>query len=213
MVLSDEAVWLARVLRELLPGEPEVRGLLALMLHCEARRPARRDTDGRYVPLADQDCMRWRRSLIAEAEGELAAAAPGSRVSHVGRFQLEAAIQSVHAERCHSGRTDWAAIALFYDRLAFLTRAAGAEVGRAAAHAEVEGAAAGLRLLDQIDPARVSTYQPYWAVSAHLLARSGREAAAVAAYDRAIELTSDEAVRGFLLERRNAVPLSDRLSK
>jgi RNA polymerase sigma-70 factor (ECF subfamily) len=212
--LADEAVWLARVLRELLPDEPEVRGLLALMLHCEARRRARRTADGRYVPLADQDCRRWRQSLIEEAERELAAAAVGVQVSRVGRFQLEAAIQSVHAERSHSGRTDWAAIAVFYDRLAFLTRAAGAEIGRAAAHAEVEGATAGLRILDQIDPARVSTYQPYWAVSAHLLARSGQEAAAVAAYERAIELTTDDAVRGFLLERRNAVPFSnDRLSK
>jgi predicted RNA polymerase sigma factor len=212
--LSDEAVWLARVLRGLLPDEPEVRGLLALMLHCEARRPARRNADGRYVPLADQDCRRWRAALIAEAEQELAAAAPGSRVSRVGRFQLEAAIQSVHAERSHSGRTDWAAIAVFYDRLASLTRAVGAEVGRAAAHAEVAGATAGLTLLDRIDPACASAYQPYWAVRAHLLGRSGLEAAAVAAYDRAIDLTADEAVRGFLLERRNAVAIfSDQLSK
>jgi RNA polymerase sigma-70 factor (ECF subfamily) len=214
--LADEAIWLARVLRELLPDEPEVRGLLALMLHCEARRPARRDADGRYVPLADQDCRRWRPSLIEEAERELAAAAPGSHVSRVGRFQLEAAIQSVHAERFHSGRTDWAAIAVFYDRLAFLTGAVGAEVGRAAAHAELEGATAGLKLLDQIDPAGASAYQPYWAVRAHLLDRSGQEAAAaaVAAYDRAIDLTADEAVRGFLRQRRNAPAISiDRLSK
>jgi predicted RNA polymerase sigma factor len=186
------------------------------MLHCEARRPARRDAGGRYVPLADQDYRRWRPSLIAEAEQELAAAAPGSGVSRVGRFQLEAAIQSVHAERAHCGLTNWTAIAVFYDRLALLTRAVGAEVGRAAAHAETEGATAGLSLLDQIDPACASTYQPYWAVRAHLLGRSGREAAAaaVAAYDRAIELTADEAVRGFLLEQRDAVPMSNaRLSK
>ena len=215
--LADEAVWLARVLRELLPEEPEVRGLLALMLHCEARRPARRDAAGRYAPLADQDCRQWRSSLIAEAERELAAAAPrspGSPVSRVGRFQLEAAIQSVHAERAHSGRTDWAAIAVFYDRLALLTGAVGAEVGRAAAHAEVGGATAGLSMLDRIDPACASSYQPYWAVRAHLLGRSGQQAAAAAAYDRAIELTTDEAVRGFLRERRDAVPeFSDRLSK
>ena len=210
--LADEAVWLARMLRQLLPDEPEVRGLLALMLHCEARRPARRDAGGRYVPLADQDCRQWHSSLIAEAEQELAAAAPGSRVSRIGRFQLEAAIQSVHAERSHTGRTDWAAIALFYDRLALLTRAVGAEVGRAAAHAEVRGANAGLRLLDQIDPACVSIYQPYWAVRAHLLGRSNHNASAVAAYDRAVELTSDEAVRGFLLQRRNTPP-NDGLSK
>jgi RNA polymerase sigma-70 factor (ECF subfamily) len=214
MGFADEAVWLARVLRELLPDEPEVRGLLALMLHCEARRPARRDADGRYVPLTVQDCRRWRPALIAEAERELAAAALASQVSRIGRFQLEAAIQSVHAERSHSGRTDWAAIAVFYDRLAFLTRAVGVEVGRAAAHAEVEGAIAGLRLLDQMDSACASSYQPYWAVRAHLLGRSGQEAAAGAAYNRAIDLTTDDAVRGFLLERRNAVRSSnDRPSK
>jgi RNA polymerase sigma-70 factor (ECF subfamily) len=203
--LADEALWLARLLRELLPDEPEVRGLLALLLHCEARRAARRAADGGYIPLANQDCRRWRRSFIEEAERELAAAAVGSGASRIGRFQLEAAIQSVHAERSHSGRTDWAAIAAFYDRLALQTRAVGAEVGRAAAHAEVNGTAAGLGLLDQIDPADASAYQPYWAVRAHLLSGSGQEASALLAYDRAIELTTDDAVRGFLLERRKAV--------
>jgi predicted RNA polymerase sigma factor len=209
--LTDEALWLARLLAKLLPEEPEVRGLLALMLHCEARRPARRGAGGRYVPLADQDCRLWKETLIAEAEQQLALAA---RRSRVGRFQLEAAIQSVHAERRRSGITEWPAIAAFYDRLAILTGAVGAEVGRAAAHAEVEGPAAALNMLDRIDPKLSSSYQPYWAVRAHLLDQMGDGAGAVAAYTRAIELTADEAVRGFLLRRRNAVAkFQRRLSK
>ncbi len=203
--LADEAVWLARLLSNLLPEEPEVRGLLAMMLHCEARRPARRSLDGRYVPLADQDCRLWREPLILEAEQQLTLA---SRASRVERFQLEAAIQSVHAERRRSGETQWGAIAAFYDRLATMTGAVGAAVGRAAAHAEVEGPAAALTMLDQIDLTLSAGYQPYWAVRAHLLDKLGSHASAVAAYARAIELTADEAVRGFLAQRREAAAQS-----
>jgi RNA polymerase sigma-70 factor (ECF subfamily) len=199
--LVDEAIWLARLLSNLLAEEPEVRGLLALMLHCEARRPARRSSDGRYVPLADQNCALWREPLIEEAERQLALA---SHASRVGRYQLEAAIQSVHAERRRSGKTQWCAIAAFYDRLATLTGAVGVEVGRAAAHAEIEGPAAALTLLDRIDRTLSSGYQPYWAVRGHLLDQMGRGASAVAAYTCAIDLTADEAVRGFLLQRRAA---------
>ena len=99
--LAEEAIWLARVLLQLMPGEAEVHGLLALMLHCEARRAARRGPDGRYVPLSEQDCQKWSLPLIEEAERHLAEASSRGRT---GRFQLEAAIQSVHAERARSGR-------------------------------------------------------------------------------------------------------------
>jgi RNA polymerase sigma-70 factor (ECF subfamily) len=120
----------------------------------------------------------------------------------------------VHAERRHSGRTEWPAIAAFYDRLAILTGAVGAEVGRAAAHAEVEGPAVALALLDQINPGLSAGYQPYWAVRAHLLDQLGSHALAAAAYTSAIELTADEAVRGFLLQRRRAAAnFRERLSK
>src|SRR6202166_3780727 len=112
--LAEEAIWLARVLLHLMPREAEVRGLLALMLHCEARRPARRGPDGRYIPLSEQDSQQWSLPLIEEAERLLGEAASRGRV---GRFQLEAAIQSVHAERARSGRSEWAAITLFYERL------------------------------------------------------------------------------------------------
>jgi predicted RNA polymerase sigma factor len=197
--LAEEAIWLARVLRDQMPDDPEVRGLLALMLHCEARRPARRNRDGQFVPLSEQDPRTWRTTLIEEAERELATAA---RHGRPGRFQLEAAIQSVHAERAQTGRTDWAAIAAFYDQLTRLTPSLGAASARAAAHAEAHGAEAGLTLLDQIDTQAVISYQPYWAVRAHLLRQLGHLREAVEAFDRAIGLSEDDAVRSFLLQRR-----------
>jgi predicted RNA polymerase sigma factor len=199
--LAEESIWLARVLRDCLPNEPEVRGLLALMLHCEARRLARRTPQGRYVPLSEQDPRTWIAPMIGEAERELAAAA---RVGRVGRFQLEAAIQSVHAERGRSGVTDWRAIADFYQHLVQLTHSLGARVGRAAAVAEACGPEAGLALLEELDRERAASYQPYWAVRAHLLRLLKRDDEARQAFDNAIGLAEDEAVRLFLLGRRNA---------
>jgi predicted RNA polymerase sigma factor len=196
--LADEAIWLARVVRERMPGEPEVRGLLALMLFCDARRAARRAPDGRYVPLAEQDPAAWSMDAIREAEAELGAAA---RRGRPGRFQLEAAIQSVHAERAQSG-TDWAAIVLFYDHLVRLAPTLGARVAQAAAVAEARGPADGLAMLDEIERAVAAAYQPYWAVRAHLLRSVGRAAEAAEAYDRAIGLALDPATRQFLLARR-----------
>lgn len=197
--LAEEAIWLARVLRDQVPNDAEVHGLLALMLHCEARRPARRTEDGRFVPLSEQNPREWIAPLIEEAELELVAAARNPRL---GRFQLEAAIQSVHAERAHSGRTDWRAIAHFYDHLVLVAPSLGAAVGRAAAHAESESANAALSLLDAIDAEAVTSYQPYWAVRAHVLSELQRSREAQDAYDRAIGLSEDDAVRRFLLERR-----------
>jgi predicted RNA polymerase sigma factor len=198
--LAEEAIWLARVLRDQVPNDPEVHGLLALMLHCEARRPARRDADGKFVPLSEQDPSSWLTPLIDEAERELMAAARNARL---GRFQLEAAIQSVHAERAHSGRTDWRAIASFYDQLVQVAPSLGAAVGRAAAHAEAKSAETGLALLDEIKSESVTSYQPYWAVRAHLLRELGRTREAMDAFDRAIGLSEDDAVRTFLLEQRS----------
>ncbi len=198
--LGQEAIWLARVLREQIPEDPEVRGLLALMLYCEARRQARRSADGRFVPLSEQDTKNWRMPLIEEAEGELTAA---FQMRRPGRYQIEAAIQSVHAERAHTGHTDSAAIATFYDQLMQLAPSIGGAVARAAAQSEVRGPEAGLTLLDQIDLHTVISYQPYWAVRAHFLRQLGRSEAAAEAYDRAIGLSEDAAVRAFLAERRN----------
>ena len=197
--LAEEAIWLARVLLQLMPSEAEVRGLLALMLQCEARRQARRAPDGRYVPLSEQDAQQWSLPLIQEAEGHLAEAASRGRT---GRFQLEAAIQSVHAERAHSGRTEWSAIVLFYEQLIRISPTQGTQTGYAAAVGEAKGPEAGLAVLDRLDLGAVSQYQPYWAVRAHLLQRLGRPPEAKDAYDRAISLAEDPAVKEFLLERR-----------
>jgi RNA polymerase sigma-70 factor (ECF subfamily) len=197
--LAEEAIWLARVLLQLMPAEPEVRGLLALMLHCEARRAARRQADGRYVPLSEQDSHQWSLPLIEEAERLLAEASNRGRT---GRFQIEAAIQSVHAERARSGRTEWVAIVLFYEQLVRISPTLGTRTGYAAAVAEAVGPEEGLAVLDGIDPEAVSDYQPYWAARAHLLQRLGKTSDAINAFDRAIGLAEDPAVRQFLLERR-----------
>lgn len=197
--LADEAIWLARVLLELMPDEAEVLGLLSLMLHCEARRQARREPDGRYVPLSEQDPRRWSLGAIEEAEQCLARASARGRP---GRFQLEAAIQSVHSERARGHPTNWAAIVLFYEHLVVVSPTLGTLTGHAAAVAEATSPAAGLAALDAIARERVSTYQPYWAVRAYFLQRLGRSCDATDAFDRAIGLTEDPAVRAFLLERR-----------
>lgn len=197
--LAEEAIWLARVLLQLMPGEAEVQGLLALMLHCEARRAARRDREGRYVPLSEQDPKLWSLSLIEEAERNLVEA---STYGRQGRFQLEAAIQSVHAERARSGRIEWTAIVRFYEQLNRISPTIGRRTGYVAALAEVNGAEQGLAVLDEIDQHAVSAYQPYWAVRAHLLQLLGKGPEARHAYDRAIGLAEDPAVREFLLQKR-----------
>src|SRR5580698_1712329 len=201
--LAEEAIWLARVLLHLMPREAEVHGLLALMLHCEARRAARRGLDGRYVPLSEQDCEKWSLPLIEEAERHLGDAASRGRL---GRFQLEAAIQSVHAERARGSGIQWSAIMMFYEQLMRISPTLGTRTGYAAAVAEAKGAEAGLAALDGIEADDVSisaaAYQPYWAVRAHLLQRLGKTTEALEAFDRAIGLTEDPAVRQFLLQRR-----------
>jgi len=169
------------------------------MLHCEARRRARRGPDGRYIPLLEQDPQQWSLPLIEEAESHLAEAA---NLGRTGRFQLEAAIQSVHAERARSGWTEWTAIVLFYEQLIRISPTLGTRTGYAAAVAEAKGPEAGLAVLDGIDPDDVSVYQPYWAVRAHLLQRLGKTSEAEDAFDRAIGLAEDPAVRQFLLQRR-----------
>jgi predicted RNA polymerase sigma factor len=197
--LAEEAVWLARVLLQLMSDEAEVRGLLALMLHCEARRSARRGPKSQYVPLSEQDPRKWSLPLIDEAERHLADAA---KHGLSGRFQLEAAIQSVHAERASSGLIDWAAIVLFYEGLIRISPMLGTRTGYAAAIAEANGPEAGLAVLDAIELDLVTGYQPYWAVRAHVLRRLGKMREALDAYDRAIGLAEDPAVREFLLQKR-----------
>jgi RNA polymerase sigma-70 factor (ECF subfamily) len=185
-----------------MPDQPEALGLVALMLHCEARRAARRTPAGDYLPLSRQDATRWSRSMIEEAEQYLGMAAKGAQI---GRFQLEAAIQSVHAQRRQTGQTDWEAIALLYEALVRVAPTVGAMVGRAAAVAEARGAEAGWGMLEAIPPEAIGTYQPYWAVAAHLLKRLRRTSDAKAAYARAIGLCEEPATRAFLIQQSRAV--------
>jgi RNA polymerase sigma-70 factor (ECF subfamily) len=201
--LGSEALWLGRLVVTLLPDEPEALGLLALMLFADARRPARRDADGDYVPLAAQDTALWNAALMNEAEMLLLCA---SRMGVIGRYQLEAAVQSAHGVRRLTGTADWAAIEQLYDALLAMTGSPVVAINRAVAVAETQGPAAGLAALDVLgDDTRLAEYQPYWAARAGLLARMNDAVAARAAYDRAIGLESDPAVRRFLQTRRNAL--------
>ena len=197
--LAEEAIWLGRLLAQLMPEEAEALGLLALMLHAHARRAARRDAAGEYVPLGWQDTALWDHALIDEAEELLKRA---SRLAAAGRYQLEAAVQSAHAVRRHGGAVPWPAIVQLYEALQAITNSPVAALNRAVALSHVDGAAAALAALPQ--DARLADYQPYWAARADLLARSGNREAALAAYERAIGLESDAAVRRFLQQRAAA---------
>jgi RNA polymerase sigma-70 factor, ECF subfamily len=198
--LAQEAIFLGRLVVGLSPGNPEPKGLMALMLYAEARRAARRSPAGDYIPLADQDPALWDGALISEAEALLRRASAGGIA---GRFQLEAAIQSAHVVRRVTGVADWPAIERLYAALVALSGSPVAALNHAVAVAEVRGAAAGLALLDSLAAdARLADYQPYWACRAELLKRSGAVEAADASYLRAIGLESDEGVRRFLESRR-----------
>ena len=200
-LLSEEAIWLARVLLSQMPDEPEALGLLSLMLHVEARRPARAPKGG-FVPTEQQDMSLWRADLQAEAERLLFRAAKQDRL---GRFQLEAAIQSAHAARKQRGDVDWAEIVMLYDGLLTFHPSAVTQLNRAAAIARRDGAGRGLAELELIGS--LKSYQPYWALRADLLRQLDRSAESRAAYDEAIARERDPAVIRFLSARRGALTL------
>lgn len=200
--LTSEALFLARLLGELLPDEPEVLGLLALMLYCEARRDARRDGSGAFVPLPEQDPRRWSRDMIVEAEGLLTAAA---RHARFGRYQCEAAIQSVHVQRPITGTTNWAALLTLHDLLARHAPSLGVLVGRAAVLLQAGQAGDALHALDALPGDRIAAYQPYWVTRARVLQALGQPGAADA-LARAIGLTRDPAVRDYLARSPAAPP-------
>jgi RNA polymerase sigma-70 factor (ECF subfamily) len=202
--LTEEALFLARLVVALLPEEPEALGLLALLLHAEARRRARRSAEGEFVPLAEQDQRLWDHAQIAEAESLLHRA---SSLARIGRFQLEAAVQSAHVHRCRNGTANWPQVAELYGALFALTGSPVVLINRALAIAEVDGAAAGLNAMpDQSADARLTEYQPFWAARSELLARTGAFAEARRANEIAIGLERDPAVRRFLERRRAALP-------
>lgn len=198
--LADEALFLARLVTELLPDEAEAEGLLALMLYCESRRRARTGPEGAFVPLSEQAVDRWDAAMHAAAEGTLRRAAQKGRP---GPFQIEAAIQSAHMQRLRGGTTPWTAIAGLYDALA-ATGSRGALVSRAVAHAEAFGTGAGLVALGLVAEDTVRSYQPYWVARATLEARAGRTEAAAHAFNLALGLTESPALRTHIegLQRR-----------
>lgn len=198
--LSAEALYLASVLVSLLDNEPETLGLAALIALSLARADAR-VVDGRHVPLDEQDTSRWDTSLIARGEAWLSRAHDLGRVD---RFQLEAAIQSVHCARIRSGATDWTALRTLYEALVALAPTLGARVSLAATIGRADGPLAGLASLDGIADAAAARFQPAWATRAHLLALAGRTDDAAAAYEKAISLTTDPAIRKYLKNRSNS---------
>ncbi|MGB9031260.1 MAG: DUF6596 domain-containing protein [Acidobacteriaceae bacterium] len=194
--LAGEAIFLGRLLTQFLPDQPEAWGLLALMLYAEARRPARRSRAGEFVPLRSQNTTLWDWGMIEEAEAALHYA---SRTRRIGRYQLEAALQSAHVEGARTGSLSWAAVVRLYDALVQLTNSPVASINRALAVAELQGPDAGLAALEAAGAdRRVDAYQPYWAARANLLGRTGSYGAARDAYRLAIGLESDPAVREYL---------------
>jgi predicted RNA polymerase sigma factor len=201
--LTQEALYLARLVTSLLPDQPEALGLLALMLHSEARRRARRQADGEYVPLAEQDAALWDSQMIAEAEALLHRA---SVLGAIGRYQLEGALQSAHMHRRRTGRANWAEVVQLYDALFALDGSPVVALNRALAIAETEGAAAALRAIENVAAdVRLAEYQPYWAARAELLVKTGAYEEARHAYEIAIGLEHDPAVRRFLQKRQAGV--------
>jgi RNA polymerase sigma-70 factor (ECF subfamily) len=201
--LAGEAIWLGQLLVSLLPAEPEPKGMLALMLYTAARRAARRDAAGAYVPLERQDTTRWDHAMLAAAENVLRKA---NAAGPSGRYQLEAAIQSAHVARRITGVSNWPAVVTLYDHLLSLTASPVVVLNRAVARAELDGPQAALSDLTPLeaDP-RMRSYQPYWAARGQLLARSGNAPSAAEALTIAVGLTTDEAVKGYLLERLASV--------
>jgi RNA polymerase sigma-70 factor, ECF subfamily len=194
--LAPEAIWLSRLTAAMLPEEPEAKALLALMLYAEARRGARRDGEGCYVPMDRQNIALWDTVQISNAENLLHDC---NRSGPSGRYQLEAAIQSAHIARRLTGANCWPAIVALYDHLVCLTNSPVAALNRVAALAEVEGPEAALAELSALcEDKRLLAYQPYWATMAHLNLRAGHTEAARAALTIAIGLSTDEAVRQYL---------------
>ena len=197
--LCAEAIRLGRVLAELMPDEPEVMGLLALMLLVDSRRAARTTPDGRLVLLADQDRGRWDRDRIAEGQAIVRRCL---RRNQPGPYQLQAAINAVHSDAPAAAATDWEQILALYDQLLALAPSPVVALNRAVAVAEVEGPEAALALVDELD---LDGYHLFHAIRADLLRRLGRGPEAALAYDAAIALAGNAAERVFLEERRRGL--------
>jgi len=199
--LSAEAIRLGRLLANLVPSEPEVMGLLALMLLLEARRQARSGQGGDLVRLADQDRSLWDRELVAEGQAILRRCLQRNQP---GPYQVQAAINAVHSDAAAAAETDWWQILQLYNQLWALSPNPVVALNRAVAVAEVEGADAALALIEELD---LDGYHLFHAVRADLLRRLGRKAEAAVAYDAAIARTTNAAERAFLEGRRQGISL------
>jgi RNA polymerase sigma-70 factor (ECF subfamily) len=199
--LSAEAIRLARLLAELMPDEPEVHGLLALLLLIEARRASRAGADGSLVLLPDQDRSQWDATLIAEGHALVRACI---RRNQPGPYQLQAAINAVHTDAASAADTDWAQIVQLYDQLLALSPTPIVALNRAVAMAEVNGPDAALGTVDSLD---LGDYHLFHATRADLLRRLGRFAEAADAYDAAIALADNGVERRFLEKRRQSLPV------
>jgi RNA polymerase sigma-70 factor (ECF subfamily) len=197
--LSAEAIRLGRLLAELMPDEPEVLGLLALMLLAESRRAARTTGGGDLVLLGDQDRAAWDRALIAEGQALVRRCL---RFGQPGLYQIQAAINAVHSDAPTAAATDWRQIVQLYDQLAAITPSPVVALHRAVAVAEVDGPAAALALVDRLG---LDSYYQFHAIRADLLRRLGRNPDAAQAYQAAIDRTQNAAERAFLHSRRAAV--------
>ena len=195
--LSDEAIRLGRMLAELMPDEPEVQGLLALMLLTESRRPARTDASGALVRLPDQDRSLWRRDLVEEGQRIVRACL---RRDQPGPYQVQAAIAAVHSDAATAADTDWRQILALYDLLLALAPTPVVALNRAVAVAEVDGPAEALAARGRAGPGRATTSST--STRADLLERLGRDAEARQAYESALALTDNTAERALLAERR-----------
>jgi RNA polymerase sigma-70 factor (ECF subfamily) len=198
--LCAEAIRLGRLLAELMPDEPEVMGLLALMLLIESRRAARTTADGALVLLADQDRDRWDRDLVAEGQALVRRCL---RRNRPGPYQVQAAINAVHSDAPTAAATDWGQILALYDQLMAIAPSPVVALHRAVAVAEARGPEAALALVDGLD---LDGYHLFHAVRADLLRRLGRDAEASAAYGAAIAGTGNAAERAFLERRRRSLP-------
>lgn len=197
--LCEEAVRLGRLLADLMPDEPEVTGLLALMLLVESRRAARRDENGALVPLPGQDRSRWDHSLVAEGQALVRRCL---RLGRPGPYQIQAAIQAVHSDAPNATRTDWGQIRQLYDQLTAVAPSPVVALNRAVAVAETDGPGPALALVDALD---LDGYRVFHAVRADLLRRLDRTAEAVRAYERAVELSESPAERAYLTRRRREI--------
>ena len=197
--LCAEAIRLGRLLAGLMPDEPEVMGLLALMLLIDSRRAARTGPGGQLVLLADQDRSTWNRELIAEGQAIVRACL---RRNQPGPYQVQAAINAVHSDARTARATDWRQIVALYDQLLALTPSPVVALNRAVAVAEVDGPLAALALVDGLE---LENYPLFHAIRADLLVRAGRKPEAAGAYDAAIRLTTNTAERAFLERGREAL--------